>query len=388
METVTLPSLNGQIVCLTVDGSGGDTFGLGAAVSINFLRNSISAYIVEASASQAVHVGGQVEVTATDSAALYTGAIGFGGSGTVGVGAAVSTDDMADTTKAYIQGATVTSGSTLATAASHAVDVVASNTSTIANAAIGGAAAGDAAISGSIDYDRIYNTVDAHVSGGSNVTAPGTIHVAASDEPVMAILSGSVAFGGDGGGAAAVAANYVGDTDRSYIANSTVQSTGGDLDVLSAFQAPSTLPALFPNQSGTAIGGLTDGATYYVILVGTGQYELAASEADAQSGRFLKLKALSSSQTQDLSGSDFDAKADVSNNTITFATDPGFETGDAVIYHDSVVPKSEIEAVAIGGAIAGEVGVAGSASINWLSNDVEAYITGITYSQEVTASGR
>ena len=47
--------------------------------------------------------------------------------------------------------------------------------------------------------------------------------------------------------------------------------------------------------SGAAIGGLTDGTTYYLIVLDDEHAELAASRADAASGKAIKLTSAGSS---------------------------------------------------------------------------------------------
>lgn len=90
--------------------------------------------------------------------------------------------------------------------------------------------------------------------------------------------------------------------------------------------------------NGTAIGGLTDGTTYYVIDLTEGHYQLAASRDDADSGKAMVLTGIGN------------------------ANQKAVDQSDSVIAH------------ATSGAGGGKIGVAGSVAVNVVNNDTEAVV--------------
>src|SRR5262249_4463742 len=152
-------------------------------------------------------------------------------------------------------------------------------------------------------------------------------------------------------------------------------TAGGQVSITSGFQAPSSLPDPTPtvtlqskafNQtavngtndiidfgvahglvtgqaivyrkggSNTAIGGLTDGQTYYVIVVNATAIKLAASQGDALADIPIHLTSTGSGTGHSLAGvTSFDAAADVTlqDNSIDFGVAHGLSTGQSVTYH-------------------------------------------------------
>src|SRR5208282_4718997 len=107
--TYVLPSaVRSQLVSVAIGGSGGDAFALGGSINLNFVRDSQSAYISNTPAGKQVQAGGNVVVTASDSSTIGSGAgalaIAISGGA---IGAAISTNDIANTVTADIEGATV-----------------------------------------------------------------------------------------------------------------------------------------------------------------------------------------------------------------------------------------------------------------------------------------
>jgi hypothetical protein len=130
------------------------------------------------------------------------------------------------------------------------VTVSATETAQIVSVVIGGTGSAGSGISlgGSIAVNYIKNTVYAHIkaagSTASNVTANGNLSVLAKDTASIATLSGNVAasIGGKGSVGLAFAVNDINDSVSAAIEGSKV-SAGGDLIVTAEFAKPSSLPA-------------------------------------------------------------------------------------------------------------------------------------------------
>ena len=86
---------------------------------------------------------------------------------------------------------------------------------------------------GSATVNQITDTIDAHISGGSNVQAAGAIGLSGTDGSSIIGIAGGVAGGGTAAVGAAVGYNLIANTIPSYIDGSTVDSTGSTLTVSS-----------------------------------------------------------------------------------------------------------------------------------------------------------
>src|SRR5208337_1268211 len=106
--SVTIPvNINSMLVSVTVGGAGADGFALGGSVNLNFLRESVNASISsDTPADGNIKAAGVVSVSATDSSTLGAGAGALAISTGGAVGAAISTNDVANTIAAGISGAT------------------------------------------------------------------------------------------------------------------------------------------------------------------------------------------------------------------------------------------------------------------------------------------
>src|SRR5262249_4291211 len=129
--TVTLPTtLSQALVSIAVGGADRDKFALGGAVEVNLLRGSADAHITASTAGKEVKAGGAVVVAANDIGAIGSLAGGLGiSTNSAALGAAVSTNDIANTVKARIENVTVTGSQ---------VQVTAHEGSYIVNLTIGG----------------------------------------------------------------------------------------------------------------------------------------------------------------------------------------------------------------------------------------------------------
>ena len=408
VTTFTLPSTPGQLVSVTVAGAGGDDFALGAGVSLDYIRDTDDAHISNTPAGKSVSAGGQVFVLASDGSQIDSGAGGFAGSGTAAVGAAVATNNIDNTVKAYIEDATVSSSSTSTGSTSPAIDVNAATTSTIINATVGGAGAGSVAIGGSVSVNDISDTTEAYISAGSHVTAPGEIDEAGSDQSVIAVLAGNIAGAGTVAAAAAVATNNVSNTVKGYIDGSTVTSSDASVNVTATSAPPPGLPpGLTAQINALAIGGAGAGDA---ALAGSLSLNWVLDTVEAQisggstvSGTSVSVTASDSSSITAIAGAIAGAGTVGIGASIAYNYIGGNTGNQTPSNPDNVTPQTNavlaeidsskvtantgdvdvdatdtaiIETLTIGGAGAGTFSFGGSLSYNVIKDSLTAQVSG------------
>ena len=228
--------------------SGAVGFGGAGAGSGNTIDNTVSSTIVGGS-MVSTGMAGAVQVTASDTAGITANAGSFAGSvalseGALGgaVGAAAAVNTIGDTVEAYVDHSNVTSGGAVKIDAS-ADDSIFTIAVGVALAVSGGEGGGlGFAGAGSGSGNTIVNTVEASIKDGSTVTSAdlGAVNVTATDQSTITAAAGSVALGlagGQGGGIGlavglSVASNQLGtsgtpDIVQAFIDNSNVTGAGG-----------------------------------------------------------------------------------------------------------------------------------------------------------------
>ena len=108
---------NGEIFSITAGGAGSQTFALGGAVSLNQITDANDAHI---SGGASIDAAGAVTLASSDSPTIEALAGGLAGSGTAAIGAALATNNIDDTTRSYIDGASVAAASAASSATSNA----------------------------------------------------------------------------------------------------------------------------------------------------------------------------------------------------------------------------------------------------------------------------
>ncbi|MBL8798396.1 MAG: hypothetical protein JNM56_31160, partial [Planctomycetia bacterium] len=115
-------------------------------------------------------------------------------------------------------------------------------------------------------------------------------------------------------------------------ATGTVDLDTDTLDVGFAHDLVTGQPVSYSSGDGTALGGLTDGATYYVIVTGATTYQLAASESDAYAGTALDLTAIGTGTGHSLLPTAFNAvRVDDNLSSLDTNGNGKLDTGDAHI---------------------------------------------------------
>ncbi len=400
-----LPTDTSQLFSNTIAGSGGAGFALGATVSLNFVRNSENAYIANTPANGSVTAGGPITVYSTDASQIDSGAFSIAGAESVAAGAAVATNDISNTVRAEIAGANVSTSL-------GGVSVTATSSSLIANATVGGAASGQAAVSGSVSVNEIHNTVDAHIANMSTVTAPGSVNVAALDSSVIAVLAGALGASGAAAASVASATNDVGDTLTAYIDASTVQSSGGDVDVTATFAPPTNLPSVFGTSldaqinalaiSGAGAGDaaaagsialnwITNSVQAYVddlaasqsVAANLGTFNVTASDsatihAAAGTVTGAGAAAVGASVSYNYIGGDPNAPASPTVNKVLAYLKNDAGTIQANTIDVKATDTSTIDNYTVAGAGSGAFAFGGAVALNFIRDDVEANVNNST----------
>ena len=231
----------GQINNITVAGSAAVGSGLvnvalGGAVSINIIHNTTDAHISGSPGISTTAAGADsLDVTAVDTSTIKALAGGVGiaisSSGVLGLAAGVSvaSNEIENTTEAYVDSSHVNSAGDVNLTATSTPMIEALTIGVAVAAATGGLGgiAGSGAGAGS--GDTVEDTVKAYIDN-SSLSSAGATSVSSTDSPTIQTIAGAVsvavASGFIGGAGASVgisvAINDVQDNVWAYINNSTV----------------------------------------------------------------------------------------------------------------------------------------------------------------------
>jgi hypothetical protein len=231
--TIPLPEdLDTQIISVSAAGAaGGGAFSAAGSVSLNFIKNSVDVGIYDilqgvdengTLVTQEVNARNNLTLDAADASKIIAIAGGLTVSlGAVGVGGAVSDNDIQDTVTARIGSAlapTPSDPTALAPGGGNgslisgdAIGVSASNTSSILNVTFDLSVAGDAALGAAVSVNKIADITAAYIANSSLVDATTAISITAENTSNINATAGS----GEGSGsvAAGAAAGYNAITD-------------------------------------------------------------------------------------------------------------------------------------------------------------------------------
>ena len=291
IDTSSLPSdtqTDSQIINVTVAGAGANTFAAGAAISLNWLRNTIEASVT---GGANVSAPGKVSITAADDADIISVAVGASGAATTAVGAAISynyiggdpgdpsrnVDENRDATDKGSIIAKVDGAGTTVSSTANEVAIEATSEAQIINVTIGGSGAGTVAVSGSISINFMKHDVDAVVSGGASVTGQTSVGVGASVKPLMIIVAGAGSGAGTTAVGAAVATNDIRSDIDAYVTgtNTQVTATTGNVaitaEVLERNQADLDAQNISLQQDGDpGTNNIVDAQIWAFAVSGTG----------------------------------------------------------------------------------------------------------------------
>jgi hypothetical protein len=373
--------------------------------SFNLITDSVTAGI-ENGASVTSTDGG-VSVTATDSTTItaVAGALSVGGAGgaaggaAAAIGASLSLNVITDATTAEIDASSVKAGGDVSVAAESASQIF-SVTVAGAGSGAGGAGGGFAGSgAGAISVAYIGNSATATMGDGSVVTADGAVDVAATDGSTIASVAGGGAIAGSGGAAgvavtvgAAVAFNDIQNATQASIDASTVQA-GGAVSVEA--QSSAEIETLGIGVAATVTGGI---GTFGLSGAGAGTFNGVQSKVDASisdssvtAGGDVTVAAADQSTIQSVAGSASIAVAigigggvavglsiatnDIANDVSAYVDHSTLSTSGGGI-EIGAQSQAAIESIAVGGALSTLVSVSGSTTLNRIDSTVDAHASG------------
>ncbi|MBD2469090.1 hypothetical protein [Nostoc sp. FACHB-145] len=216
-----------KISNITAGGTGGGAFAFGGSVTVNNIGTQTLAYISNNSIIQARQ---NIEILATNNAAIQSLAGQISAAGQAAIGAAVAVNNYGGKIEAYINDSEATS-------TSGQIKVTANDTSKIESLSAGASVSGSPAVpsvslTGSVSVNNISNTVDAHTLN-ARISA-NSLEISAKNDATIKSLAGQISISISGGAVgAAVAYNNIGSTVKAYIAaddgNYTTVNTSGNV---------------------------------------------------------------------------------------------------------------------------------------------------------------
>ena len=262
-----------DIFDIVVNASVGGAAGVGAAVAVDVVRNETTAKVARGASISAT---GDLRVVADQDTGIDVYAVSGAGGGVAGVSAAVTVAVINNTTRAYVEDATVV-GSAAVLNAGGTTEVAAVARENITSATVSGAAGGIAGVAGAVGVKLVTSTTQAAIGNFARVnqTATGAqqdVQVRAEDTVTLRGGGGTVALGGFAGVGATAEVNIVRTTTTAQIGQNALVKAGRDV----AVSATSTKDV--ESAAVAAAGGLSAGIAGAVSVVSIG----ASLDADSQ----------------------------------------------------------------------------------------------------------
>ncbi|MHB1566868.1 MAG: leukotoxin LktA family filamentous adhesin [Acidiferrobacter sp.] len=375
----------GTIQSLGAVGSlGGEGAGAGAATGNN-IGTTVSAGLNTLTVSDS---NATIAVNAQNTATIEAAAVGAAGSGTAAVGVGVAVNRIGGTTHAYVHGGTLNIRD---------LTVGAVTTNGIATIAAGVAVSGEVSAAGSLATDVLTGTTTADIDEGAQVVAFNNVGVTASDANIISAASGALAIGaGAAGIGLGVTVNVLNDSTNAFIGDTGTTPTS----VTAEAQGSSLLTVA--NGALTTVPGVQNLQTYsgYVAPVLTeGTMTVHGLAVNAESRNAVSGLATSVSLAFDPAGSAA-VNADAVTNVIGGTTRAYAEnallnqngtagSGQSV---SIMASRHDFGANLVFGAAAGATDVAASAAlgVNTFNGTTSAYLMSDTTSaaEGVTVAAR
>ncbi len=269
---------------------------------------------------------------------------------------------------------------------------------------------------GAVNLNFVHMNVDAHISNNSNIQAAGLVDVEANDTSEIGSGTGSlaVALGAASAVNASVGVNDISNSVKAYVQGSTVQSSGGAVTISATETAQDINIVVGGAVSGesNAFGGsfainfITNTVDAYIAASGgvgsggTPSVVTAAGSLSVLATDTASIATLAGNIGASLGGTAAGAAAVAVNNihdTVTATIDDSTASsgGDMLVSATFAKPTNlpagldvQIAAMAVSGAGAGTFAFAGSLSLNWIDNTVEAKVSNVAAPQYVLAGGK
>jgi hypothetical protein len=384
---------------ISVAGAGGvssDKLGLAFTIAVNLILNNVKATLNGFDDSANSVANGTVSLSATGNAMIISIAGAVGISKNVGIGAALAYNQIGYDLLASIE------DSILDVAGQ--VKLLAQQKAQIWSTSAAGAGGQKVGVAGALSANVINSTIDAHISNGSNVQATGDISLSAFDDADIRALAGNVAGAGNAAVGASISYNQITDTVKAYIDSSHVTSTGGNILINS--QASQSVYAISAGGQGAedcAVGG---SVVISVLAPDVESYITGASSEVTAEGSLVvsALDNLFALLIAGVVGGAGEVAVGVSNTTlVNVATVKSYigsgvqvkakgkkaavdayvgqrdskgqpETSSFTGLAVSALSSEQIYTFAIVGNGAGTVSVAGSGTVNTITNNTKAWI--------------
>ena len=211
-------SASALIVAVAASAGVGTTSGGGiGTAAVNMIANPVTAAIRRLTTRSGK--AGSVGLTATDTSASYavSGAVGVGSKG--GIGAAVAVNSLANTITAAVESSTLPLSGTFSARSSEAGTAV-----TIVIAA--GISAQGFSGAGSVAVNVLDNTIDTHLRNSSVGATGNAVLAATDSATSVALAGGLALAGGSAAVGAAVAVNFLGNSTTATVEGSTLTAGG------------------------------------------------------------------------------------------------------------------------------------------------------------------
>jgi hypothetical protein len=354
-----------NLKAFSIGGSGAGTVAAAGSVSLNQIEGNI--IDVHIGANSDVDAATSIDLAASDRSRIQSLAGGIAGAGTVGFGAAVGTNKIANTLQAYITG-------TNAKASANTINISATSNSLIQVITAGGEGAGSFAAGGSVSLNEVSNTLDAHISNGAAIDAISSINLLATDGSTIESLAGNVAGAAGAAIGAGVATNDIRNTITAYVNGATVVSQSV------AVEATST----------SSLKTLTVGAVGAAGLAGAGSVSLnkianlvdahVSGNANVNTTGLTRVAALDNSSIEALAGGVAGAAGaafgagvatnDISNTVTAYVDGAVVNAGSAEV---SATSNSALKTLTVGATGAAGLATGGSVSLNKINNRIDAH---------------
>jgi hypothetical protein len=221
-----------------VSGAGGGKAGVAASLAFNVILADTEASVgqgVKLNTSAGFGNAEKVAITARDDTVVVGVSGGGAGGGDAGVGAALDTDVVVKTVKAFIADDTVADGQVATIKADKEVSIDAAATETIVSIGAGFAGGGKAGVGGSVAIAVVANDVQAYAGKSSSIDSDGNVLIKAQDDTTAVLTAIAGAGGGTAGvGGSLAVATVVGGT-RAYVGESAHVNARGLGDASSVY---------------------------------------------------------------------------------------------------------------------------------------------------------
>ncbi|WP_374319346.1 leukotoxin LktA family filamentous adhesin [Aquabacterium sp.] len=262
-----------NIVSVTAGFAGGGSVGVGGAVSLGIVANTVAAHVGDAAT---VSSEGNVLVNADDGITAVLTAGGGAGGGDVGVGGSLAVATLIGTTQATIGdqahitalglhgSSDVYTGDTgRATEAAKGLSVTAYNSENLITTVASGAGGGTAGVAATVQANVIAQTTEAAIGQFTTVNEDNTgadadqqVRVKAVDETVLVDTAAGVGGGGTAGVGAAANVAVIAKTTTAKIGKGSEVNAVKAVDVQATSQAVSvTTTAGFAGGGSAGVGG-------------------------------------------------------------------------------------------------------------------------------------